>query len=142
MSRIVEFFVAPDERSAASVLAGGPGGRFETVTLGNFLVEFSVLEWEELTTGESFDALLDAGEPRFVAQDGNRGVFAVSERLLRQLAGVDDPHIAELAEGWKRMRSEDGEDLDDEPALEILTEVSELARVANDQGFGLYCWVA
>ncbi|GAA3026008.1 hypothetical protein [Streptomyces glomeratus] len=142
MSRIIEFFVAPDETSAASVLAGGSEGTFETVTLGNFLVEISVLEWEELTTGTSFDALLDAGEPRSVAEDGDCQVFVVSERLLRELAGVDDLRIAELAKGWKRMRSEDGEDLDDEPAREILTEVSELARVANDQGFGLYCWVA
>ncbi|MGW3095633.1 hypothetical protein ACWDCC_19540 [Streptomyces sp. NPDC001102] len=141
MSRIIKFFIAPDETSAARVLASGPEGTYETVTLGNFLVEFSVLEWEELTTGTSFEALLDAGEPRSVARDGGCEVFAVSERLLRELAGVDRLRVAKLAEGWKRMRCEDGEDLDDEPARETLAEVSELARAANDQGSGLYCWV-
>jgi hypothetical protein len=144
MSIIVEFFVAPDDTSAAGALQRGPGRAFESLSFGNFDVEEAVVEWECLLVGGSFDELVDAGEPRFVAEqdDGGCVVFAVSARLSAALAGAERSGLREVAVAWAEQRAEDGEVVDAEIAHAIVTGLAALAGSARRRGQGLYCWVA
>ncbi|MFE7095885.1 hypothetical protein [Streptomyces erythrochromogenes] len=78
MSKLVEFFVAPDDVVAALVLRGVPGRALKSVSCGNLGPEEAVIEWESLFGGRSFEELVDADEPRIVAgqEDDDYVVFA------------------------------------------------------------------
>ncbi|MDX2389497.1 MULTISPECIES: hypothetical protein [unclassified Streptomyces] len=144
MSKLVEFFIAPDDVVAALVLRGGPGRALESVSCGNFDPEEAVIEWESFFTGRGFEELVDADEPRIVAGQDNDGsvVFAFSDRLVSALGAADEPRIGEVTGLWSQLRDEDGESLDVAVAGEILGDLARLARAAEGQGSGVYCWVA
>ncbi|MEY9988944.1 hypothetical protein ABIE67_000976 [Streptomyces sp. V4I8] len=144
MSIIVKFFVAPDDASAASVLRTGPGGAFESLSFGNFDAEDAVVEWECLLGGGCFEELVEAGEPRIVADRDNGGcvVFAISPRLSAALADAERSGLPDVAVSWAARRAEDGEVIDAEIAEVILGDLATLASSARRQGQGVYCWVA
>ncbi|WP_370740882.1 hypothetical protein [Streptomyces sp. Ncost-T10-10d] len=91
MGIIVEFFAAPDDVPAALVLQTGPRRAFESLSFGNFDPEEAVVEWECLLVDGSFEELVEAGEPRVVAGQGDDGcvAFALSSRLAAALAEKD-----------------------------------------------------
>jgi hypothetical protein len=144
MSIIVKFFVAPDDAAAARLVGGGPGLAFESVSFGNFDPEGAVVEWECLFFGDDFEQLLEAGEPRIVAGEDDDGcvVFALSARLVDALAEAEPSRLREVAAEWARQRAEDGEEIGSEVAVEMLGSLRTLARGAEANGHGVYCWVA
>lgn len=144
MSIIVKFFVAPDDASAASVLQTGPGRAFGALSFGNFDAEDAVVEWECLLAGGCFEELVEAGEPRVVADQDNGGcvVFAISPRLSAALADAERSKMADVAVSWAARRAEDGEVIDTEIAEVILGDLATLVSGARRDGLGVYCWVA
>ncbi|MFF3951229.1 hypothetical protein ACFYYN_41475 [Streptomyces sp. NPDC001902] len=88
MSIVVDFFAAPDDTAAASVLGAGTVRGFASLSFGNFDPEEAVVEWECLLTGSGSEELAEAGEPRLVAgaDHGEHLVFALSPRLSAALA--------------------------------------------------------
>lgn len=146
VSVIVEFFVAPDDASAALVLQTGPRRAFESLSFGNFDPEEAVVEWECLLAGGGFEELVEAGEPRTVAGQGDDDdgcvVFAISPRLSGALAEVERPELKDAAVSWAAQRAEDGEVIDAEIAEVILSDLAALVGSARRQGQGVYCWVA
>ena len=143
MSIIVEFFVAPDDASAALALRTGPG-RAESLSFGNFDPEEAVVEWECLLAGGSFEELVEAGEPRIVASQDEGGcvVFAISPRLAAALADAERSELRDVAVSWAAQRAEDGEVIDTEIAAVILSDLAALVSSARRQGRNVYCWVA
>ncbi|MCF3133640.1 hypothetical protein [Streptomyces olivochromogenes] len=144
MSIIVEFFVAPDDASAALALQTGPRRVFESLSFGNFDAEDAVVEWECLLAGGSFEELFEADEPRFVAGQDDDGcvVFAISPRLSAALADAERSELKDAAVSWAAQRAEDGEVIDTEIAEAILSDLAALVGSARRQGQGVYCWVA
>lgn len=144
MSIIVQFFIAPDDASAALVLPTGPRSAFESLSCGDFDAEDAVIEWESLLTGNSHEALLAVGEPRVIAGQANDGctVFAISDRLITALASTEQSSLDEVAELWVQLQAEDGDVFDTEIVSEILGDLAGLACRAIEQSHGLYCWVA
>jgi hypothetical protein len=143
VSIIVEFFVAPDDASAALALQTGPG-RAESLSFGNFDPEGSVVEWECLLAGGSFEELVEAGEPRIVADQDNDGcvVFAISPRPAAALADAERSKLRDVAVSWAAQRAEDGEVIDTEIAEVILSDLAALVISARRQGQNVYGWVA
>ncbi|MFF5157787.1 hypothetical protein ACFY3N_16295 [Streptomyces sp. NPDC000348] len=143
MSTIVEFFVAPDDASAAAALRAGPR-RAESLSFGNFDPEEAVVEWECLLVGGGFEELVEAGEPCVVAGRDDDGcvVFALSPRLAAALADAERSRLRDVAVSWAAWRAEDGEDIGAEIAEVILGELAALAGHARSRGQGVYCWVA
>ena len=143
MSIIVEFFVAPDDASAALALRTGPG-RAESLSFGNFDPEEAVVEWECLLAGGSFEELVEAGEPRIVASQDEGGcvVFAISPRLAAALADAERSELRDVAVSWAAQRAEDGEVIDTEIAAVILSDLAALVSSARRQGRNVHCWVA
>ncbi|MFD8970671.1 hypothetical protein ACFV0C_37755 [Streptomyces sp. NPDC059568] len=144
MSIIVKFFVALDDISAGLALQTGPGRAFESLSLGNFDPEEAVVEWECLLAGGSFEDLVEAGEPRIVAGQGNDGcvVFAISPRLFTALADAGHSKLRDVAASWAQLRAEDGEVIDMEIADAIVGDLAALVSSARRQNHGVYCWVA
>ncbi|MGW3723853.1 hypothetical protein [Streptomyces sp. NPDC000851] len=144
MSIIVEFFVAPDDTSAALALQTGTGRTFESTSFGNFDPEEAVVEWECLLAGGSFEELVEAGEPRIVAGQDNDGcvVFVISPRLSAALADAERSELRDVAVSWAAQRAQDGEVIDTEIADMILGDLAALVSSARRQGQGVYCWVA
>ncbi|MFJ3901749.1 hypothetical protein [Streptomyces sp. NPDC090025] len=144
MSIIVKFFVAPDDTSAALTLQTGPGRAFESLSFGNFDPEESVVEWECLLVGGSFEELVEAGEPRIVAGQDNDGcvVFAMSPRLSAALADAGHSRLRGVAASWAQLRAEDGEAIDTEIAEAIVADLAGLVSSAQRRHQGVYCWVA
>ncbi|MER7106894.1 hypothetical protein [Streptomyces sp. NPDC000229] len=144
MSIIVEFFAALDDASAALVLENGPRRSFESLSFGNFDPEEAVVEWECLLAGGSFEELVEAGEPRIVADQDDDGcvVFAISPRLSAALAEAERSELKDAAGAWSLQRAEDGEVIGTEVAFVILGDLAALVSSARRQGQGVYCWVA
>ncbi|MFB7373122.1 hypothetical protein ACFC0D_25105 [Streptomyces sp. NPDC056222] len=143
MSSIVEFFVAPDDASAALALRTGPRRAFESLSFGNFDADEAVVEWECLLAHGSFEELVEAGEPRSVAQDDSGCVvFALSPRLSAALAEADHSRLQNVAVAWSLQRAEDGEVIDTEIARVILGDLAALVSTARRRGQDVYCWVA
>ncbi|MFI6946444.1 hypothetical protein [Streptomyces sp. NPDC050422] len=144
MSIIAEFFAAPDDASAALILQTGPQRAFESLSFGNFDPEEAVVEWQCLLAGGSFEELLEAGEPRPVAGQGDDGcvVFAISPRLSAALAEAERSEWEDAAGAWALQRAEEGEVVDKEIACVILGDLAALVRNARHQGQNVYCWVA
>ncbi|MFD4029679.1 hypothetical protein ACFWVP_03890 [Streptomyces sp. NPDC058637] len=103
-----------------------------------------MLEWECLFSGSSFEELVEADEPRVVADQDHDGcmVFALSDRLLSALRAAGEPEISEVAGLWSQLRERDGEAIGVDLAGEIPGDLTRLARVAEGQAGGVYCWVA
>ncbi|MFD6415352.1 hypothetical protein [Streptomyces sp. NPDC060194] len=136
MSTAVDFFTAPDDPSAAAVIAAGPGRVFATLSVGNFDAEEAVVVWECVLAGGSYDELLDAGEPRVVADDGVCVVFALSPRLSAALAAAEPQALRAAALDWSRRTAHDGRPVDADTASAVLS------ALTRDGGGRLYCRVA
>ncbi|MFC9948963.1 MULTISPECIES: hypothetical protein [Streptomyces] len=144
MSIIVKFFVAPDDTSASLALQTGPGRTFESLSFGNFDPEEAVIEWECLLAGDSFEELVEAGEPRIVAGQDNDGcvIFAISPRLSTALTDATHSRLSDVAASWTQLRAEDGEVIDTEIADAIVGDLAALVSSARRQNQSVYCWVA
>ncbi|MFJ8015573.1 hypothetical protein [Streptomyces sp. NPDC096339] len=143
MSTIVEFFAAPDDMSAASFLRTGPG-RAESLSFGNFDPEEAVVEWECLLAGGGFEDLVEAGEPRTVADEDDDGpvIFAISPRLTAALADAERTELRDAADSWAARRADDGEVIGADIAEVILNDLAALVSHARRRGQGVYCRVA
>jgi hypothetical protein len=145
VSIIVKFFLAPDDTSAASAVVSGPDGVLGSLTCGNFDASEAVVEWECLLTGQTFEALVAAGEPQSVTDLGEEGgplLFVISNALRGALVGASTARLAEVGELWIQERAAEGESLDPEMVEELLSDLAGLARTAEVRGHGLYCWMA
>lgn len=143
MSTVIDFFVAPDDTSAATALEVRPGPAHESLSVGNFDVEEAVVEWECLLVGGTFADLVDAGEPRTVGErdEDECLVFALSPRLCAALAAAEESRLRDLALSWVEWRARDGEVFDPEIAHGIVGDLAALAGRAGRHEQGVYCRV-
>ncbi|MFB7208995.1 hypothetical protein [Streptomyces sp. NPDC056255] len=145
MSIVIKFFLAPHDEAATAVVDRGPDGVFDSLVFGNFDATEAMIEWEGIFTGHSFDELVDADEPRVVADPGNGEgpmLFVASRALHDALAIADQPKLAEVSELWVRERAADGEGIDPDVAAGILGDLAKLARSSGGGNDRLYCWLA
>lgn len=138
VSIIVEFFTAPDDTAAATILEGGPDGTFETLTVGNFDPVTAIEEWDRILTGRTAEELERDDVPRIIAGDAPF-VIAVSAALQAALIASDRDGLTTAAIAW--IEQEELIGYDPELFADILTELAALARTAREEGQTLYCWM-
>ncbi|WP_433360981.1 hypothetical protein ACQPZX_27660 [Actinoplanes sp. CA-142083] len=137
MSSIIEFFVAPDDDAAADVLEDGPSDEYETASYGNFDVFSTIEEWEQIFTGG------DTGGGEVVAGDDDEPlVLLLPSALTAALAAASRDQLADVTDQWLDLRAEEGEEIDEALAAELVSEVAGLATEAARAGASLYCWVS
>nr|WP_240982531.1 hypothetical protein [Streptomyces sp. S3(2020)] len=120
-----------------------PGPAHEPLSVGNFDVEEAVVEWECLLVGTTFEDLVDAGEPRTVADrdEDECLVFALSPRLCAALAAAEESRLRDVARSWVEWRARDGEVFEPEIAHGIVGDLAALAGRAGRSEQGVYCRV-
>ena len=136
MSSIIEFFVAAGDDEAAGTVEDGPDESFETASYGDFDAWSSVEEWESLLTGR------DGGGPELIAGDEEEPlVLRVPPALTAALARAGDEALTDLTARWLDLRAEQGEEIDEMLAAELVSEVATLATDAVRTNASLYCWI-
>ncbi len=142
VSIIIEFFIAPDDDTAAPALKEGPEGHFTTISdYGNFLAFQAMPEWESLFTGRHFDDLLSAGEPRTVAEDDGTAIYAASPALQQSLTTADHAALADVGRRWRQDAGSIGAAIDPDLIESLLQDLAELAQTANERDHTMYCWM-
>ena len=99
MGVLFDYFAAPDDVVAATVIGGPAEAAFPTVALKGVdpFVQLGTLE--SLLTGVDYDTVVGRGsEPVAMADSGERLVVAVSGGLLAALSTADDARLREVAE--------------------------------------------
>ncbi|WP_406737133.1 hypothetical protein OG365_00010 [Streptomyces sp. NBC_00853] len=137
----VEFFVAPDDVTAAGMSPQYRDHGLPAVVFKGFFPDEAVLEWESLFTGKPIDRIA-VGELRMVVPMANDGfeVFVVGQPLRTLLAGADALRLGEIADRWAALESRADDEVSSEEAAGILEAVGALARESVRAGRGLYCW--
>lgn len=138
VSIIVEFFTAPDDQSAATILEGGPDGMFETFTVGNFDAITAIEEWDRILTGRTTEELERDDVSRIIAGDAPF-VIAASGELQAALIAAGRDELAATALRW--IEQEELHGYDPELFADILNELALLAGTAREKGHALYCWM-
>ncbi|WP_157984501.1 hypothetical protein [Lentzea terrae] len=141
MGVMYDYFAAPSDEVAASMVDGGP------VAAGHRAVETKWLDpavvmgkLEELLTGRPYDEVID--DPRCAADlavegDGEVLVLTVTDGLRDGLAGAGE--LTEVAAAWAGIEELDR--FDPAELAVVLRELKELAVDAVKAGERLYCWV-
>ena len=141
MGVLYDYFAAPSDEVAASVIDGGPAEHGFTTVPAKWLDPAVVMgKLEELLTGRAFDEV--AVEPRSggavaVEHGGELMVLTVTDGLRDGLAAAGE--LADVAVRWAGIEELDGSDAD---VLEdVLRQLKELAATAVEKDERLYCWV-
>ncbi|MFE0730823.1 hypothetical protein ACFW2X_21745 [Streptomyces antibioticus] len=148
MAHDIVFFLAPDDRTAASTRLGGPGRAFDSVACRFVEPDSAITEWgvyfeEPSAELPPVERLHRQPQPQYVTAPLNDGVevFAVPPGVTRALAAASPAVLEELADRWTaRLRSQDGDDMTDDDLLAVLRGVARLAAAAVASGGGLYSW--
>ncbi len=137
----MEFFAAPDDTAAASVLRTGTVRGFASFTVGNLDPEEALVAWECLLTGGGFEDPVGAGEPRVVAEadHGEHVVLALSPRLAAALTGTEHSRLCEVAVAWAGQRAAEGAIIDADVARAIVGDPAVLVAGAERRDEGVYC---
>ncbi|MBB2947482.1 hypothetical protein FB565_007253 [Actinoplanes lutulentus] len=141
MSSIITFFVVADDAVAAALAGSGPGADLAIAEYGNFDVWTTLTEWESLATGRDLDEVEDDGGADMVSDADEPVVLAFPPALTEALAAADAPALNRLASRWIELRAEEGEEIDEELANDLLGEVAGLAAEAVKAGASLYVWI-
>jgi hypothetical protein len=146
VSSIIRFFIAPDDAAAARMPLSGPAREPETLEYGNFDPVGMLDDWEAAFLARDAGEIAEGGRPaigggaRVVPVAGAAILIAVSPDLTADLAEADESRLAEVRAHWVQLESLDGRELHPVLAVELLTEIAELAARANEHGHGMYCW--
>jgi hypothetical protein len=138
VSQLIEYFAAANDRAAAAFVDKGPGD--DGVSAPDIDPAVILASLESLLTEVDEDVILD--NPRLadlVADDGDLGVYTVTDELRDALATSDSDQLAQAAEQLVELEELDG--ADPEVILGALEEVADLARRAMDANLRVYCWV-
>jgi hypothetical protein len=158
MGVLFDYFVAPDDETAAAVIdwQGGPAlgvpkqGLFGKPIAGMPTVEDTGIEptvtlgmLQELLTGKTFDEQLadPTSRPILANRDGGeRLVLRIGNDLVVPLAQAPVERLSELAQPWSEIEEFWGQ-ADPNDLASFLTGLRELALRAHSSDQGLYCWV-
>jgi hypothetical protein len=136
VSNIVEFFIAPDDQAASTVLDRGPEGTFETFECGNFDAITAIEEWDRLLTGRSTEELERDDVPRIIAGE-SPFIMVASAALQHALINAKPEDLLATAVRW--IDEEELHGYEPELFADILSELATLADTASQEGHTLYC---
>ncbi|MCW2913346.1 MAG: hypothetical protein JWN52_1414 [Actinomycetia bacterium] len=146
MGNLYDYFAAADDETAAGTfdLPGGPSmGGFDTVATKGIDPSVQMGTLEELLTGRPYEEIIEDdrwGEPiDHGDEEAEHGVVTLTGTLATALAVADRENLAEVSVLWSQTEEFWGQG-DPESLTELLGELSDLARRAQEKEHGLYCW--
>jgi len=93
-----------------------------------------------LLTDDSLQTALDLYEPVFVAEN-ETVVLRVADELFEKLAGLDEDALDDVANELASTEEFENAQWVAEDVLVFLTELAELAQLAESQGQSLFVWM-
>jgi hypothetical protein len=153
MGLLTHYFTAPSDEAAASALdrvsgpaepTAGPSPLppFDTFQSQGLDPHVIMGKLEEALTGQDYWGITaDPQYGRMVAKRGDGGpwVIKVSSQLQAALALADSDKLTRSAAEWSQAEELYGASPED--MIEVLEELSDLARRATAKDEQLYCWV-
>jgi hypothetical protein len=94
-----------------------------------------------LVTGDSLQSSLDLYDPVFL-NDGETGALRVADELMDELASFDEETLENLAGELAATEEFENDNWDVDDVLVLLTDLSELAQLAESQGQVLFVWIS
>lgn len=93
-----------------------------------------------LLTGDSLQTALERYEPAYVSE-GETLVLRLADELITQLAELDGDALDDVAAELAATEEFERDQWDAEAVLDLLTELAELAQLAESQAQVLFVWV-
>jgi hypothetical protein len=93
-----------------------------------------------LLSGDQFEQVIDAYEPVYVADEGAL-VLRIAEEATEKLAFLDEYALERVAEELAATEEFEMAGWETEDALDLVTELADLARYAKPQGLTLFAWM-
>lgn len=93
-----------------------------------------------ILTGDSLQMALDLYEPIYVGEN-ETVVLRIADEFLEKLAVLDEEALEDVASELAASEEFESEQWDAEDVLEHLTELAELAQLAESQGQVLFVWM-
>ncbi|SIO29480.1 hypothetical protein [Agromyces cerinus] len=148
MGILFDYFTAPDDAGAASVLEHGPLGPgaepvFPTVSTKGIDPTVGLGTAAALLTGRTFDEILaDTAKSGPIADDGDGSIFVVEVDAVVSdaIADADETRLREVAVPWAQSEEFDGR-ADPADLAEFLIAIRSIALTARSDQAGLYCWI-
>ena len=94
-----------------------------------------------LLTGDSMQRALDLCEPVYVSES-ETSVLRIADELLEKLAALDEDALESVAGELAASEEFEADAWDPEDVLVQLTELADLAQLAESQGQNLFVWIA
>ena len=94
-----------------------------------------------LLTGDPLQMALDLYEPVYVSE-GETVVLRIAEELLEKLAVLDEEALENLASELAATEDFESEQWEADDVLAQLTELADLAQLAESQGQALFVWMS
>ncbi|GLY49209.1 hypothetical protein [Lentzea sp. NBRC 102530] len=141
MGVLYDYFTAPSDDEAATVVLGGPVRRFPTVETKSLDPAVVMGQLEELLTGRPYDDICDDpgwGDDVAMEHGGDVLVLTVTDGLRDGLADAGD--LDGVAVRWAGIEELEG--FDPMVLAEILKDLKTLAVQAKESGQRLYCWAS
>ncbi len=93
-----------------------------------------------LLTGDALQTALDLYEPAYVSES-ETVILRIADELVEKLAALDEEALDDIANELAATEEFENEQWAAEDVLGLLTELSELAQLAESQGQGLFVWM-
>jgi hypothetical protein len=141
MGLLIDYFAAPSDDDAVTVLEAGPGKRFPSLAGNGIEPVVALGKLEELLTGKTFDQqIADPASRPLIASgdDWSPVVIKLDDGFVRALAGADG--LDGLAVPWSQTE-ELGGMADPMLLADFLRQFQDLARTASGKGCAVYCWI-
>jgi hypothetical protein len=139
MGVLFDYFSAPSDEEAATVINRGPSSVFDTFQTKGIDPIVMLGRLEALLTGREY---LDVTHGKTVAveDDGERVVKALTDSISAALADADNDRLAAVAVPWSRIEEFWGHG-DPKALASWLSELAALSRRARERSERLYCWI-
>ena len=132
-----EFFAAREDEVDETLVAEGPFERFETIE-AKTISSVSIATLGEIVGAGTYDELFDhADEEARQSEDGESGIDAVLPELQLALGRAED--LDSVARQWAAT-DELADWLRPDDVADVVRELSELARRAQEEGRRLWFW--
>ena len=137
---IVTIVVAAEEDELSSVgESNAPLDMWSGIEATGFdTLKFAALHC--LLTGDTMQMALDLYEPAYVSE-GETVVLRLADELMEQLALLDGDSLENVASELAATEEFERDSWDPEAVLEQLTQLSELAQLAESQAQVLFVWI-
>ena len=139
MEVVTHVLAAEDDELAAIGESACPLDQWSGIeTPGLDTVKIAILHC--LLTGDSLQAALDVYEPVYVSASETI-VLRISDNSLDKLASLGDEALQNVADELAATEAFESEDWHVEDVRALLTELAELAQLAESQGQALFVWM-